>query len=182
MIAKDSEVGFTLIELMISLALFGLIAIAGLALVEGVLGIEQRTGGRLDRLAELQRAIYVVTLDLEQVADGDVSGTADALSFSRRAAALGGIPVPVSYTLAGGALDRNLGGPSGGGAQRLLTGVSEVRWRFYEPERGWLDRWPPSSEQAEVWPAAVAAEMVLTSGGTGPSGVVRRVVALPARP
>lgn len=182
MIPRDGEAGFTLIELMISLALFGLIAVAGLALVEGVLGIEARTGGRLDRLAELQRALYVVTLDLEQVTDGTVEGSGDALSFNRRAPALGGIPVPVRYALAGGELDRVLGGPGSGGTQRLLTGVSKVHWRFYEPERGWVDRWPPGPEQAEAWPAAVAAEIALEGGTPGPNGLVRRVVALPSRP
>lgn len=182
MTPRDDEAGFTLLELMISLALFGLIAVAGLALVDGVLGIEARTGGRLDRLAELERALYVMTLDLEQVAEGRVEGTGDALSFNRRAPALGGIAVPVRYALEGGVLDRILGGPAGGGTQRLLTGVSEIHWRFYEPGRGWLDRWPPVPQQADAWPAAVAAEITLASNTPGPSGFVRRVVALPARP
>lgn len=182
MMARSGEAGFTLIELMISLALFGLIAVAGLALVDGTLGVEARTGGRLDRLAEVERAIHVITLDLEQMADGELSGAADALSFNRRAAALGGIPVPVRYALGGATIDRHLGGPAEGASQRLLTGVSGLRWRFYDPGRGWIDRWPPAPEQAEDWPAAVSAEIVLASGAPGPSGALRRVVALPSRP
>lgn len=182
MTAKHGEAGFTLIELMISLALFGLIAVAGLALVEGTLGIEARTGGRLDRLAEVQRAIYVVTLDLEQLADGELSGAADGLSFNRRAAALGGIPVPVRYALDGTTIGRHLGSPTGGGSQRLLAGVSALRWSFYEPGAGWIDRWPPAPDRAEEWPAAVSAEIMLAGGAPGPSGALRRVVALPSRP
>jgi len=177
------EAGFTLIEMMVSLALFGLIATAGLALVSGVLGIETRTGGRLDRIAELQRAMYVLTLDIEQVADADVSGGGDVLRFSRHAAALGGAAVPLGYRLDGDRISRTPdAGPGAGGAQPLLRGVSALRWRFYAPGAGWIERWPPPGFDRRTWPAAIEARIVLTRDETGPAGVLRRVVALPARP
>lgn len=182
MIPRESEAGFTLIELLISLLLFGLIAVAGLALVDSVLGIEERTGSRLDRLAEVQRAVYVLTLDLEQVANGPVESSGNVLSFNRRAAALGGIPVPVRYALKGDVLGRTVGGPAGDARQRVLTGVSALRWRFYTPQGGWIDRWPPDPAQAKAWPVAVAAEIRLAGDTPGPTGLLRRVVALPARP
>ncbi len=62
--------GFTLLELMISLGLFALIAVAGLALVDSVIGVDGRTEARLDRVADLQRAMVVVSSDLDQIAPG----------------------------------------------------------------------------------------------------------------
>ncbi|WP_226948552.1 PulJ/GspJ family protein, partial [Rhizorhabdus wittichii] len=73
---EGREAGFTLIELMISLALFGLIALAGLALVDSLMGIRDRTEGRLDRLAEVQRAMYVIDNDLTQISPGPLQGDA----------------------------------------------------------------------------------------------------------
>lgn len=181
-VVDDGEAGFTLIELIISLALFGLIAMAGLALVDALMGIRDRTEGRLDRLAEIQRAMYVIDNDLSQAAAGPIAGDAQALSFSRPLAAEGGLPVQVHYQLGPGVLLRSLRGrglPQG--AQRVLQGVGAVRWSYYLPGSGWVDRWPASPDQADSRPAAIAADIVLTPGGTV-GGSVRRVVALPARP
>ncbi|WP_082441968.1 type II secretion system protein GspJ [Sphingomonas sp. Leaf33] len=166
-----NDAGFTLIELLISLLLFALIAVAGVALVDSVLGVQGRTSARLDRLSALQRAVLVVTGDLEQVAGGNVAGGGPAISFRRAAPGVGGVPITVRYALDRGVLVRD----AGNGAQALLGGVSGVRWRF--AERGnWLERWPASDPKA--WPGAI--ELEVTLAGT-PSGTIRRVVALPAR-
>lgn len=179
---NGGEAGFTLIELMISLALFGLIAMAGLALVDALMGIQSRTEGRLDRLAELQRAMYVVDNDLGQTGMGAVEGDATGLSFTRPLAAAGGVPVRVRYELGSGSLLRSLRGPGlPPGTQRVLQGVSSLRWSYYQPATGWVDRWPPTAELSGKWPAAVAADIVLAPGASV-SGSVRRVVALPGQP
>ena len=170
---SDDDAGFTLIELMISLGLFALIAVAGLALVDSVIGVQERTEVRLSRLSDLQRTMLVVQGDLEQVAGGDVSGGGPSLSFTRAAPGIGGPPVGVRYTLAGGVLTRS----AGAGTQALLGGVAGVRWRFFGD--AWVDRWPLVADQAAAWPRAVEVE--LTLAGTGPQGPLRRVVVLPAR-
>ncbi len=177
------EAGFTLIELMISLALFGLIALAGLALVDGVLRVQAGTAGRLERLADVQRAMFVMTSDLEQIAPGPVAGGGAALSFNRPLAAVGGLPVPIRYGLAGGVFGRAVAVPdAGGGTQAVLDGVASLRFRFWTPDGGWVDRWPPSVERAADRPAAIAADIALMPGGKGVRGTIRRVVSLPARP
>lgn len=178
----DGQAGFTLIELMISLALFGLIAMAGLALVDGLLGIQRRTEGRLDRLAEVQRAMYVLDNDLSQVAGGELRGDGAVISFSRPLPAEGGMPVLVGYQLGAGTLLRSIRGPGlPQGQQRVLQGVGSLRWSYFRPGLGWIDRWPPAPELAGQWPAAVAADIVLAPGGAV-TGRLRRVVPLPAHP
>ncbi|WP_294336144.1 type II secretion system protein GspJ [uncultured Sphingomonas sp.] len=168
---SSDDAGFTLIELMISLLLFALIAVAGVALVDSVLGVQGRTEARLDRLTALQRAMLVVTGDIEQVANGNVEGAAAALTFRRAAPGVGGPPITVRYGLDRGVLVRD----AGNGAQALLGGVAGVRWRFAE-QGNWLGRWPAGDPKA--WPGAI--ELEVTLAGT-PTGTIRRVVALPIR-
>ena len=172
---EAGETGFTLIELMISLGLFALIAVAGLALVEGIINVQGRTEKRLDRLADLQRTMFVVSSDVEQIASGPLSGSGANLSFTRAAPGIGGVAVPLRYGVAGGALVRTVG-PA---PQLVLAGVTDARWRFWDG--AWIDRWPISEEDKDRWPRAVALEMVVQGPG-GTPGSLRRVIALPVRP
>ena len=171
----DGAEGFTLIELMISLGLFALVAVAGLAMVDGILGVQGRTEARLDRMAALQRAMFAVGNDLDQIADADVSGDAGRLSFTRAAPGLGGPVLPISYQLQDGALVRLVAGRP----QLLLPGVRQVRWRYLGDQ--WQAAWPPAPDRQRDWPRAIEMEVELLPGQT-PTGSLRRLVALPARP
>lgn len=168
------EQGFTLIELMISLGLFALIAVAGLGLVQGIINVQGRTEVRLDRLAELQRTMFVITSDVDQIATGRVSGNAkNGLKFTRAAPGQGGARVQVEYRVIGGMLVR-AGGPA---MQRLLPGVTAARWRFWNG--AWRESWPVSDEKADDWPRAIEMELQVVSPNGGVSGTVRRVIVLP---
>jgi len=176
---SGAEAGFTLIELIIALALFALIALAGVTLVESVIGIEERTSGRLDRLATVQRAAYAVQLDLDQIAPGPLTGSGDRLSFRTHGGATPGIAAPLRYALNRGILERH---SNEGGVQILLSGVKAAHWRFFRTDIGWIDRWPPAGGAAAgAWPDAVALELSLAPG-QGVSGMLRRVVILPEQP
>ncbi|WP_245844035.1 type II secretion system protein GspJ [Sphingomonas spermidinifaciens] len=166
------EAGFTLIELMISLALFALIAVAGLALVDSILGVEGRTAARLDAQGAMSRAMYVLTNDVDQIARGRIVSNGHELIFTRAAPGLGGPPVEIRWIRSGDTLVRLVGGAQ----QVVLPGVSRLDARFLD-DGGWRAAWPPSEERAEDWPRAV--EMTI---GLGTRGTLRRVVALPARP
>jgi general secretion pathway protein J len=172
---EAGESGFTLIELMISLGLFALIAVAGLALVDGILRVNGRTEARLDRLAALQRTMFVLTSDLDQVASGSIEGRGDRLSFVRSAPGTGGLATQIRYATAGGTLLRAAPAP-----QVLLPGVVTARWRFWDG--AWVDRWPAedSDEGRKRWPRAIALD-VQTAGPGGAPVTLRRVVTLPAR-
>ena len=170
------EEGFTLLELVISLGLFALIAVAGLGLLDSVLNVQGRAGSRLSRLADLQRAMFVVQSDLDQISRGAISGGGTGIAFTRIAGGMGGPPVPVRYAAAQGALVRTAPQPQ---PQMLLQGVAEAKWRFRDGDR-WVDRWPVSEERKAEWPRAISVEMRVA--GDGPQGVLRRVVLLPDRP
>jgi general secretion pathway protein J len=172
---RRGAAGFTLIELMISLGLFALIAIAGLALVDGIIKVQGRTEQRLDRLADVQRTMFVVASDLDQIASGPMTGGGTTLRFTRAAPGIGGAAVPLNYVAAGGALVRNIG-PA---PQVVLRDVAAVRWRFWDG--AWVDRWPLRDEDKERWPRAVGLEMQVAGPGGTPVSL-RRVVALPSRP
>lgn len=169
---RANDAGFTLIEVVVALALFALISLAGLALVDTVLDVEHRTAGRLERLGDLERAMFVVGRDLEGIADAPLAGTAAAVAFVRRAA--DGRPVAVRYALAGTTLER----VADGRPQAVLDGVTAVRWHYYAVPRGWQPRWP-GPDGAAAWPLAVALDLTLP-GRFG--GTLRRVVDLPVRP
>lgn len=176
---RHREAGFTLIELMVSLGLFALIAVAGVALVDSIIGIQSRTAGRLDRLDTVERTMFVIQSDLDQVSAGAIVGGGGGLSFSRVAPGIGGIALPVTYRVAGGVLLREGAGRS----QPVIAGVAGARFTFFDGTR-WVDRWPevpPLPNQPPVWPRAVALELRV-GGERVVGGVLRRVVALPAAP
>lgn len=166
--------GFTLIELMISLGLFALIAVAGLALVEGIIRVQGRTETRLDRLADLQRAMFLVTSDVDQIASGPLEGGGAALRFTRAAPGMGGAAIELRYAATGGALLRR----AGPAVQPVLAGVQAARWRFWDG--GWVDRWPRTAADKDRWPRALALELQVAGPG-GTPGTLRRVIALPQR-
>ncbi|MCW4460114.1 prepilin-type N-terminal cleavage/methylation domain-containing protein [Sphingomonas sp. BT-65] len=175
MTPRPDEGGFTLLELIISLGLFALIAVAGLGLLDSVLNVQGRTDTRLSRLADLQRAMFVIQSDLDQITRGEVSGGGSGIAFTRIAGGMGGPPVPVRYGAAEGVLVRSAPQP-----QMLLQGVAETRWRFRDGN-AWIDRWPPSEKRKAEWPRAVSIEMQI-AGVQGPQGLLRRVVMLPDQP
>ncbi|WP_082467305.1 type II secretion system protein GspJ [Sphingomonas sp. Leaf25] len=169
-VVEPSQAGFTLLELMISLGLFALIAVAGLTLVDSVIGVDGRTEARLDRVADLQRAMVVISSDLDQIAPGPLAGDAAGVRFARAAPGFGGPAVPVAYRVVGGRLERIVGGRP----QQVLDQVTGARWRYFDG--GWLPAWPPAPDRSGEWPRAVVVELQL--GGTG-GGVLRRIVTLP---
>ena len=74
--------GFTLIEMMVALLLFALISLAGVSLVETMARMQRATAGRADRLADIQRAMFLVDADFGQLASGP-DRAAGAVGFTR---------------------------------------------------------------------------------------------------
>lgn len=191
MTTKRRREGFTLVEVLIALALFALIGVAGFTLLNSVLRTQGATETRLDRMAEIQRAMLVVTSDLDQLT-GSVAGGGGSMAL--RKADLGGGVVNVRYDLAGDAVTRTVTGAGGERVQTLLTGVTSARWSFHRRQGDWLDQWPlpaPPTPPAPGLPpsetrldpdrglTAVAVDLTLTGPDGRPGATVRRVVSIP---
>lgn len=175
---RDAAAGVTLIEVLVALILFALIGAAGFSVLDQVIRVQSRTEGRLDRLAQMQRTMHIVSQDFMQTAGGSLSYADGAVSF-RRSAAAG--ELAVRYSLEDATLIRSLSGGRDGppARQALLSGVREIRWAFRDHEDGWIESWPPDrTETAPANPVAVTLDLVL--GGPGLAGDLRRVAVLPA--
>ena len=155
------EAGFTLIEVMVALLIFAMIASAGVALLSFSVRAQAATGAKLDDLAALQRTLSILSADLAQASERrvrDEAGTAlpafvgepngtlrlvrggwTNLDAQPRANAQ-----KVAYRLNDGTLER-LAYPRIDGAaplppQPLLTRVQSVALR-YRWRGAWSDRW-----------------------------------------
>jgi general secretion pathway protein J len=171
-----SEAGFTLIEVMISLALFAIVSVAGIALVDAVVRVEEQTAGRLDRLGQFQRAMFVISRDLEQMSAGSLQQIDGGVQFQRQGSTVYEGPRPIRYVAQSGRLFRRAGAD-----QLLVDRIAEVRWSFFVPGAGWQSALPPGGPQAPAAPTGIAVEVQLEDA-TGLSGSLRRVVELPEAP
>ena len=187
----SAESGFTLLEVMVALLIFGMIAVAGVA----ILSFSVRAGAagavRLDGAAALQRTMSVLSADLAQAvnrptrdADGTVrpafTGDAGGVQLVRGGwSNLDGAPRPslqkVSYRLSGGTLQR-IAWPELDGAEPLppavlMNDVRGLRFRFRRAG-AWSDGWigepgqplPDAAEVALVRRDGVAFRALLAVG------------------
>jgi general secretion pathway protein J len=176
---SPTEAGFTLIEVLISLSLFALLSIAGLALVETVMRVEERTAGRLERLGQLQRMMFLITRDFEQIAPGTLEQIEGGVRLERQGESIHDAGQLIDYSFHEGTLFRVLiRGEADATPQPLVGGASSVAWTFFIPDRGWQSAILPVPGEPPVQPSAVAIELQLDGSG-GPSGRIRRVVELP---
>lgn len=176
------EHGFTLLELLVSLAVFAIIGLACWRLFDGVFRVREQVQAQEQSLRALRRAVAVIERDVLQIVvpasaqpvvirqgllnlqRGNWRNPLDHLRSDRQ---------EVSYVLEQGQLwrySRSLDLP-GVQKQALLSGVSHLDWRLYDDKAGWLREWPirPGVGRPR------ALEMTL-SVGAYPQ--IRRVIAL----
>ena len=182
-----SEAGFTLVELMVSLAIFGLLSAAGVMLLSFSVRAQETASVRLEELSQLRRASALLAGDLGQMAPrihrdsageprpafiGAAGGEGVLLSFVRRGwENVDASPRPslqrIDYALEGGRLVRRgypmVDGAAPGPSMTMLEGVRSLRLRFRDGEGLWRERWDPKAP-AEL-PAAV--ELVAEAEGSG---------------
>lgn len=175
--------GFTLVEMLIALAIFGMITAAGVALLTLTVRTQATSDRLLDALGELRRTGALLNADLAQAAPRrwrDAGGAAHP-AFTGGTGAEGAMLILVSardparrieYRLANGRLERLSYGAVDGDppvvTAPLLDGVRAARLRYRDRRGDWREVWDPTDD-AQL-PAAV--ELVVDSAG---EGVVRQL-------
>jgi general secretion pathway protein J len=168
---RRAVTGFTLLELLIAIALFALLGLATYRMLEAVLRSDEVVRAQESQLRQLGRAMWSLERDLMQAVPrpvrdgygdeqnafiGQVAGVEDgvALELTRsgwrnptgmRRANL----QRVRWRLTGDnlerlywtVLDRDL--DSEPRIQRVLDNVIELRLRYLDAENSWHDEWPP---------------------------------------
>lgn len=185
---RSSEFGFTLVELMVALFIFGILSAAGVALLR--FSVDSQTASReaLAEVGSIRRMNAALTSDLGQIAPRPARDQAGArqnafyggggsdgdllISFVRRGwsnydqDARSSLQ-KVDYRLVDGVLQRqaypHVDGSEPLPAAELVSGVQNVTLR-YRSEGEWRDRWDPTL--ASELPDAV--ELTVVIEGLGP--------------
>ena len=190
--------GFSLIELLVALAIFSTMAAISYVGLSAVADSYTALDARERDLAELGRSLAAIERDLRGVARRDIrdSGGAplpalfsgdDALELSthgrgRTNARDLGLVERVAYLRDEGNLQRLrwpvLDRAAGTRPDRrpILADVEALRWRFLASDGRWLERWPPPPGVADAGQLPRAVEFVLVHARLGE---VRRLVELP---
>ena len=180
--ARSGEAGVTLVEVLVSLAIFAVIGVAGYAMLDLVLRSARLTEGRLSHLGQMERAMYLVGVDFAQAESGSLLADGTMVSIHRATRDLVGGDITVGYGLAGTMLTRRL--TDGRGAvladQALLPGVVALGWQFLDSGPRWSGVWPAPGQAALADgkpdnPRAVELTLTLSDGR-----MLRRVAVLPA--
>jgi len=163
--------GFTLLELLVVLAVFGVFAAMAYGGLASVLNARRDLQVKLDRTAEWQKAFQRLRNDLELAAP---RGTRDGFGQPQAAFVFEEFGARVEFTRAGWRNPLSLPRPSlervvyryddrdrtllretwrvldrAADTQPIelvvLTAVDDARWRFMNKNREWLERWPPAT-------------------------------------
>jgi general secretion pathway protein J len=180
--------GFTLVELLVSLLIFGMLSVAAVGLLTVSVRAQDMARERLERLSEIRRFGAIVTSDLAQAAprvardEGGLSqrafegGTGQAEGVSLALVRRGwenhdgsnrSSLQKVAYRLNGGRLERTpyrfVDGAVPMQPLALLEGVRSLRLRYRDKRGEWRDRWDPTLP--DELPRAV--DMVVDLEGAG---------------
>lgn len=174
---RDTQAGLTLVEMLVALVLFGLVGLASFAMLDTVIRARDRTEGRLETVAAIDRALRMFSQDLAQSQTNDRTLTGGQLGF-RALTPEGG--AALRYHLQDGFLLRSLDRANAAVSldQRVLGGVLTAEWRVLDASNVWHDEWPlPEGSENRL----VAVQMDLSL--EGPTALtVHRLIEIPVEP
>ena len=178
-----SQKGFTLIEILVAVAIFGMISVAAYTVLDSGMRSQTQAQERLSHLAELQRLFYNLSQDFAYISkrpsrndlgdsepllygESDVSGLEFKMAFNRtnwRNPA--GFPRShmqhVEYRLEDEKIYRKYRvfvdmAPNSPEVDRLLAAdIDSVIVQFQSPTKQWSDGWGQFSEMLDKMPIAV---------------------------
>lgn len=170
---RRAQTGFTLLELLIAIALFALLGLATYRMLEAVLRSDEVVRAQEAQLRELGRALWSLERDLLQAVPrpirdgygdesnafiGQLASTEESVAFELTRSGWRnptGLPRAnlqrVRWRLSGDnlerlywvVLDRDI--ESQPRVQRVLQGISEWRLRYLDGDNVWHEEWPPFS-------------------------------------
>lgn len=176
--ARTGDAGLSLVEVLVSLAIFAVIGVAGLAILNTVARTGERTEGRLERLAEIDRAFLIIRRDLAQIAPSEITLDGDMLVF-RRVNADG--RVALAFRIEDTTLTRRIGDAGSGSVdQELLSRTTSAQWRLLNGSQDWHTLWPPTDGSATGRPLAAELTLELRRTDADMPEVVTRLFPLPA--
>lgn len=176
-ITRDAQAGFTLVEMLVALALFALVGLASFAVLDTVIRTRERTEGRLEAVARIDRALIVFRRD---VAQADIEGLRledDWLALP----IVGGRMVEWGVEAETLRRRARLRDGTVGVVQDLVEPVAEPGWRFLDAGGAWHEGWPPEAQVAPL--AAVELRFAVAPGGPlGREVLILRRLAETVRP
>ena len=174
--------GFTLVEMLVALTIFALLAGAGVGLLRASVDTQAAVGGRLADMAASERMRLLLASDLAQAVDRSgrapdgsprpaFAGTGNGIELVRAGwTDPQGTPAlqRVSWQVQGGSLTR-MGSGDGAASQAspapLLTNVERAAFRFRAADGSWRDGWAPGPGDPAL---PVAIELSVQRRGEAP--------------
>lgn len=157
--------GFTLVEMLVALAIFALLSLGALALLRTSLASQRSVTSALDASAATIRARAMIANALAaaqpQLHQNDAAfvGSGDAMTL---ASAIDGQLVRARFMLADGALVRSRA--DGSTPARLIDGVRMLRITYRGADGHWVDHWPGGGGGNAPLPRAVALHIEAAGG------------------
>jgi len=156
---QQRDAGFTLVEVLVSLALFSAVGLAGFTTLDTIIRVQTQTELRLEHLNKIDLAMLLVTRDLQKMEPGSLELDGTTVTFQN----VSGVRNQrLSYQWDEGKLIRQLDQVSGF-RQTILSNLSALEWQLLRP-----------GDNQEKEPDAVSLGLTLSDGRK-----VNRLIILP---